>query len=80
MSSAYHPQSDGQTKRVNQSVESFLRCFIQSCPSKWSNWLHLAEFWYSTNYHYALNKLHLNYFMVMALDILTLKGLIHVHV
>ena len=80
MSSAYHPQSDGQTKRVNQSVESFLRCFIQSCPSKWSDWLHLAEFWYSTNYHSALNKLHLNYFMVMALDILTLKGLIHVHV
>lgn len=33
MSSAYHPQSDGQTERVNQSVEGFLRCFTHSCPS-----------------------------------------------
>lgn len=44
MSSAYHPQSDGQTERVNQCVEMFLRCFVQACPSKWSEWLALAEF------------------------------------
>lgn len=44
MSSSYHPQSDGQTERVNQSVEAYLRCFIQACPSKWSEWLSLAEF------------------------------------
>lgn len=56
MSSAYHPQSDGQTERVNQSVEAFLRCFIQACPSKWSDWLALAEFWYNTNFHSSLNK------------------------
>jgi hypothetical protein len=36
MSSAYHPQSDGQTERVNQSVEAYLRCFTQSCPHQWS--------------------------------------------
>lgn len=56
MSSAYHPQSDGQTERVNQCVEAFLRCFIQACPSKWADWLTLAEFWYNTNFHSALNK------------------------
>jgi len=56
MSSAYHPQSDGQTERVNQSVEAYLRCFIQNCPTKWSDWLALAEFWYNTNLHSALNK------------------------
>ena len=44
MSSAYHPQSDGQTKRVNQCIEAYLRCFIHSTPAKWSQWLHLAEF------------------------------------
>jgi hypothetical protein len=55
MSIAYHPQSDGQTKRVNQCIEAYLRCFIHSCPSKWSQWLHLAEFWYNTCFHSALN-------------------------
>lgn len=56
MSSAYHPQSDGQIERVNQSVEAYLRCFIQACPTKWSDWLALAEFWYNTNFHSSLNK------------------------
>jgi hypothetical protein len=56
MSSAYHPQSDGQTEMVNQSVEAYLRCFTQSCPAKWSQWLSLAEFWYNTNFHSALGK------------------------
>lgn len=49
MSSAYHPQSDGQTERVNQCMETFLRCFVHSCPSKWSSWLALAEYWYCWN-------------------------------
>lgn len=51
MSSAYHPQSDGQTERVNQCIEGYLRCFIQSCANQWSHWLHLTEFWYNTCYH-----------------------------
>lgn len=36
MSSSYHPQSDGQTERVNQCLETFLRCFVHACPSQWS--------------------------------------------
>lgn len=36
MSSSYHPQSDGQMERLNRSMETFLRCFVNACPSKWS--------------------------------------------
>jgi hypothetical protein len=56
MSSAYHPQTDGQTERVNQCLETYLRCFVHTCPTKWSNWLPLAEFWYNTCHHSALGN------------------------
>lgn len=54
MSSAYHPQTDGQTERVNQCMETFLRCFAHACPGKWSQWLASAEFWYNTCQHSSL--------------------------
>jgi hypothetical protein len=54
MSSSYHPQTDGQTERLNQSMETFLRCFVNACPAKWSSWLALAEFWYNATTHSTL--------------------------
>lgn len=56
MSSSYHPQTDGQTKRVNQCMETFLRCFVHACPSKWMDWLALAEYWYNTSSHSAIGR------------------------
>jgi hypothetical protein len=56
MSSSYHPQSDGQTERVNQCLETFLRCFVHVVPSKWHSWLPLAEFWYNTSEHSTLGR------------------------
>jgi hypothetical protein len=56
MSSAYHPETDGQSERVNQCLEGYLRCFAHACPTKWMQWLTLAEFWYNTSLHSALGK------------------------
>jgi transposase InsO family protein len=56
MSSSYHPRTDGQMERVNQCLETFLRCFVHACPSRWLQWLPLAEFWYNTNIHSALGR------------------------
>jgi hypothetical protein len=42
---AYHPQTDGQTERVNQCLEMFLRCSVQDSPKNWKYWLSLAELW-----------------------------------
>lgn len=39
ISSSYHPQTDGQTERLNQCLEAFLRCTVHAAPSKWSQWL-----------------------------------------
>lgn len=56
MSSSYHPQSDGQTELLNQTMETYLRCFVNACPTKWSNWLLLVEFWYNSCYHSAIGR------------------------
>lgn len=50
-SSAYQPQTDGQTERVNQCLESFLRCFCSVKSKNWSSWLHWAQYWYNINWH-----------------------------
>ena len=52
--SAYHLQTDGQTKVANRGVEAYLRCFCGERPKEWTNWLHWAEFWYNTTYHSSL--------------------------
>lgn len=51
---AYHPQTDGQTKVVNHGLETYIRCFAMHCPTKWVKWLPWAEFSYSTSFHTIL--------------------------
>ncbi|SOV08098.1 uncharacterized protein UDID_17285 [Ustilago sp. UG-2017a] len=50
-SSAYHPQSDGQTERINQVLEQFLRGYSNHLQTDWSDLLPLAEFSYNNAEH-----------------------------
>jgi hypothetical protein len=49
-SSAYHPQTDGQTKRVNQILEDMLKACVMKYPGSWNKNLAWAEFSYNNNY------------------------------
>jgi hypothetical protein len=53
-SSAYHPQTDGQTKRVNWILEDMLRACALQYERSWDKSLPYAEFSYNTNYHESL--------------------------
>jgi hypothetical protein len=54
MISLHHPQTDGQTKRVNRCLKGYFCCFAHSCLTKWIQWIYLAEYWYNTSMHSAL--------------------------
>ncbi|KAK2359441.1 hypothetical protein QL285_084814 [Trifolium repens] len=51
MSSAYHPQSDGQTEIVNKALQQYLRCFVFDNPTKWGKYLKWAEWHYNSSIH-----------------------------
>jgi hypothetical protein len=53
-STPYHPQTDGQTERVDQIVEYMLRMHVMHQPKKWEDYLSLVEFSYNNGYHESL--------------------------
>jgi hypothetical protein len=56
MSTAYHPQSDGQTERVNQELEQYLRLFISERQSDWAELISMAEFQYNNHIHASTHQ------------------------
>jgi len=47
LSTAFHPQTDGQTERMNQELEQYLQMFIDHCQEQWPEWLGTTEFAYN---------------------------------
>jgi hypothetical protein len=47
MSTSFHPQTDGQTERVNQIVEQYIRCFTDYGQTNWVKLLPMAQFAYN---------------------------------
>jgi len=53
LSTAYHPQTNGQTERINQELKQYLRVFIDHRQEQWPDWLGMAEFVYNNKIHAA---------------------------
>jgi len=51
LSTAFHPQTNGQMERVNQELEQYLRMFIDYRQEQWPDWLGTAEFVYNNKVH-----------------------------
>ncbi|MBW0485886.1 hypothetical protein O181_025601 [Austropuccinia psidii MF-1] len=49
LSTAYHPEIDGQTERVNQILEQYLWMYVSYNQDDWNTWLLLAEFAYNNS-------------------------------
>jgi hypothetical protein len=54
MSTAYHPQTDGQSERTIQTLEDMLRACVIDFGKGWDKHLHLAEFSYNNSYHASI--------------------------
>ena len=50
---AYYPQTDGQTERINQELEQYLRVFINHRQKQWPDWLEMVEFVYNNKIYMA---------------------------
>ncbi len=55
-STAYHPQTDGQTERVNQEIKKYLRMFVNHLQTNWVEWLSLAMFAHNNRTHSSTGK------------------------
>jgi transposase InsO family protein len=51
LSTAFHPQTDGQTERQNQTIQEYLRAYCIEQPNSWAKMLPLAEFAYNNSKH-----------------------------
>ena len=58
MSTAFHPQTDGQTERLNQVIEAYLRAFVNYKQDNWSEILPMAEYAYINSTYMSMGISH----------------------
>jgi len=57
MSTAFHPQTDGQTEAANRVIIMYLRSFTDGRPRQWLRWLPWAEYTYNTAFQSSLRDM-----------------------
>jgi len=55
-STAFHPETDGQTERLNQTLEIMLRHYVEDDLNTWTKYLHILGSVYSSATHYVIGK------------------------
>jgi len=71
ISTGFHPQTDGQTERLNQTIEAYLQAFVGKEQDNWVRLLPMAEFAYnnSTTTRNGMSPFYANYgFYPVAMD------------
>ncbi|GJV25389.1 putative reverse transcriptase domain-containing protein [Tanacetum coccineum] len=58
MSTAYHPETDGQSERTIQTLEDMLRACVIDFGKNWNQHLSLVEFSYNNSYHASIKAAH----------------------
>ncbi|MBW0517664.1 hypothetical protein O181_057379 [Austropuccinia psidii MF-1] len=56
LSAAFHPETDGQTERLNQILEQYLQMYFSYHQDDWNTWFPLAEFAYNNVEHYSTKQ------------------------
>ena len=73
LSTAFHPQTDGQTERQNSTLEQYFRSYVNYTQDNWSVLLPLAEFAYNSSIHSSTGKVpfEVNYGYIPRSDMVT---------
>src|SRR5579859_1254257 len=74
ISTSHHPQTDGQTERVNQTIEIMLKFYVNQLTNNWDQYLDIVE--YAYNNHETLLLVSLPSMLTMAIILLYLGPLL----
>ena len=69
LSSAYHPQTDGQTERTNRTLEEMLRAYVQPDQNDWDEHLACAEFAINNSWQESVKNTPFFLFMACTLSL-----------